>query len=129
MSGAFRFVFAFENTEESHYVTEKVYTGLRSGAVPIYKGAPEILQHVPGAASVILADSFASAAALGAHLKALMDDERAYAKHFDWELPAFAASEAASQCPWQCRTCEWILAKRADARRGRDKTGNALGRS
>lgn len=36
-AGAYKFVFAFENTEESHYVTEKVYTGLRSGAVPVYR--------------------------------------------------------------------------------------------
>ena len=119
MSGAFRFVFAFENKEESHYVTEKVYTGLRSGAVPIYKGAPEILQHVPGAGSVILADSFDSAAALGSHLKKLMEDDSAYATHFQWDLPSFATSEAAAQCPWQCRTCEWLLAKRAARSRAR----------
>lgn len=47
-AGGYKFVFAFENTEESHYVTEKVYTGLRSGAVPIYKGAPEVLASIFG---------------------------------------------------------------------------------
>ena len=44
-AGAYKFIFAFENTEESHYVTEKVYTGLRAGILPIYKGAPEVLEH------------------------------------------------------------------------------------
>jgi hypothetical protein len=112
LAGAYKFVFAFENTEESHYVTEKVYTGLRSGAVPIYKGAPEILQHVPGARSVLLADKFGSAAALGAHLRKLLDDEHAYEEHHRWDLEEFGRSEAVAQCPWQCRVCEWIAAAR-----------------
>ena len=114
MAGAYRFVFAFENSEESHYVTEKVYTGLRSGAVPIYKGAPEVLQHVPaalgGGSSIILADQFASAAALGMHLRKLLADSRAYDAHHAWDLEAFARSDAVAQCPWQCRVCEWVAA-------------------
>lgn len=110
-AGAYKFVFAFENSEESHYVTEKVYTGLRSGAIPIYKGAPEILQHVPGAHSIILADSFSGPAELGKHLQSLLKDERAYEAHHQWDLKAFAASEAMAQCPWQCRLCEWLAAK------------------
>ena len=97
-------------------MTEKVYTGLRSGAVPLYRGAPEILEHVPGAASIIRADEFADARALGRHLKALMADERAYEAHHQWDLRAFAASEAVAQCPWQCRVCEWIAAKREQQR-------------
>jgi hypothetical protein len=111
-AGGYKFVFAFENTEESHYVTEKVYTGLRSGAVPVYKGAPEILQHVPGDASIILADRFGGAAALGAHLKGLLADKRAYEAHHQWDLEKFAASDAVAQCPWQCRVCEWVAARR-----------------
>ena len=120
MAGAYAFVFAFENTEESHYVTEKVYTGLRAGAVPIYKGAPEILQHVPGAASIIQADDFGGAAALGRHLQALLADEAAYAKRLEWDLAAFAASEAVAQCPWQCRVCEHVARMRTE-RHGRER--------
>ena len=112
MAGAYKFVFAFENTEESHYVTEKVYTGLRSGAVPIYKGAPEILEHVPGERSILLADSFSGAAVLGAHLRSLLDDPTAYERHRDWDLKRFASSEAVAQCPWQCRVCEWVARRR-----------------
>ena len=110
-AGGYKFVFAFENTEESHYVTEKVYTGLRSGAVPVYKGAPEILEHVPGEKSLILADRFDSAAALGEHLRSLLHDDAAYEAHHRWDLDAFAKSEAVQQCPWQCRVCEWVAAK------------------
>ena len=112
-AGAYKFVFAFENTEESHYVTEKVYTGLRSGAVPIYRGAPEVAEHVPEG-SVIFADKFDSAKALGEHLRALLDDERgAYAAHHRWNLQAFAQMETVRQCPWQCRVCEHVAASRS----------------
>ena len=111
MAGAYKFVFAFENTEESHYVTEKVYTGLRSGAVPIYRGAPEVLEHVPPPQSVLLAKEFGSAQALGKHLRALLDDPERYAAFHRWDLQAFARSEAVQQCPWQCRVCEWVAAR------------------
>ena len=116
MAGAYKFVFAFENTEESHYVTEKVYTGLRSGAIPIYKGAPEVLEHVPsvlsGGSSVILADGFDGPKALGEHLQSLLADERKYARYHQWDLAAFARAETVRQCPWQCRLCEWVAARR-----------------
>ena len=114
----YAFVFAFENSEESHYVTEKVYTGLRSGAVPIYKGAPEVLQHVPRG-SILHADDFDSPKALGLHLQRLLRDPKAYAAHHAWDLNEFAARETVAQCPWQCRVCEWI------ARRGAKGAANA----
>ena len=88
-----------------------MYTGLRGGAVPVYKGAPEVLQHVP-LRSVILADDFADAAALGAHLNALVADEAGYRRHFEWDLQEFAARPTVAQCPWQCRVCEMLLARR-----------------
>ena len=113
-------------------VTEKVYTGLRSGAVPIYKGAPEVLQHVPGvlrddtatahggSSSIILADRFDSAKALGEHLQSLLADRRAYEAYHKWDLAAFAKSEAVAQCPWQCRVCEWVAERTAGAQGGKE---------
>lgn len=116
MAGAYHFVFAFENTEESQYVTEKVYTGLRAGAVPIYKGAPEVLQHVPktlsGGPSIILADSFGSPKALGEHLRSLLSDQSTYEAHRRWDLADFAKAETVEQCPWQCRVCEWVASRK-----------------
>ena len=106
----------------------QVYTGLRGGAVPVYKGAPEVLQHVP-LRSVILADDFADAAALGAHLNALVADEAAYRRHFEWDLQEFAARPTVAQCPWQCRVCEMLLARReAEAGGGRREVGREAGR-
>ena len=112
-AAGYKFVFAFENTHESHYVTEKVYTGLRSGVVPIYDGAPEVLQHVPGPRSIILAKDFADATALGAHLKRLLANQSAYEEYFAWDLTKFARRETVAQCPWQCRVCAHVAATRA----------------
>ena len=107
---------------------------MRGGAVPVYKGAPEVLQHVP-LRSVILADDFADAAALGAHLNALVADEAAYRRHFEWDLQEFAARPTVAQCPWQCRVCEMLLARRegrreptpATAPRKSEKNGLGVG--
>ena len=112
-AAGYKFIFAFENTHESHYVTEKVYTGLRSGAVPIYDGAPEVLQHVPGPRSIILAKDFPDATALGAHLKRLLANQSAYDEYFAWDLADFARRETVAQCPWQCRVCAHVAAMRA----------------
>ena len=105
----------FLASRRPHTNPHQVYTGLRGGAVPVYKGAPEVLQHVP-LRSVILADDFADAAALGAHLNALVADEAAYRRHFEWDLQEFAARPTVAQCPWQCRVCEMLLARREGRR-------------
>lgn len=101
----YKFLFAFENQEESHYVTEKPFDGLRVATLPIYKGAPEVFEHVP-AGSVLLADRFAGPAELAAHLHYLDRNRSAFLEYFDWRPADFARSAAGVRCPWQCRVCE-----------------------
>ena len=74
-----------------------------------------MLEHVPKG-SIILADEFADAEALGKHLLALAADDAAYRKHFEWDLAEFAARPTVAQCPWQCRVCEMLLARREGRR-------------
>ena len=38
----YKFVFCFENSYQSGYVTEKIFNGLLSNSIPIYCGAPDI---------------------------------------------------------------------------------------
>jgi hypothetical protein len=38
----FRFVITMENSEESHYVTEKIINGFRAGIIPVYWGSPNV---------------------------------------------------------------------------------------
>jgi len=97
-------------------VTEKVYTALRAGAVPIYQGAPEVRMHVPGPRAVIYADDYDGPEALGRHLQRLLKAEAAYAKYFEWDLAEFAQRETVAQCPWQCRACELVAERRVRGR-------------
>ncbi|KAG5486233.1 hypothetical protein LSCM1_07355 [Leishmania martiniquensis] len=45
----YRYALPFENSIEDDYVTEKVYNALLSGALPLYIGAMNIADYVPGA--------------------------------------------------------------------------------
>eukprot|EP00937_MAST-01D_sp_MAST-1D-sp2_P006289 g6289.t1 len=54
------FVVAMENTELFDYVTEKVFDAYYAGAVPIYLGAPNIAEYVPGLHSLLLVRSFSA---------------------------------------------------------------------
>lgn len=44
----YKFVLALDNTREEDYVTEKVYHALLSGAVPLFDGAPNADEYLPG---------------------------------------------------------------------------------
>lgn len=57
-------------TAGTDYVTEKLWDCLEAGAVPIYLGAPNILDHLPfGRRSAIFIDDFKDVDELAAHLK------------------------------------------------------------
>ena len=43
----YKFVLAIENTWTESYVTEKLFYALDAGAIPIYFGAPNVLDLVP----------------------------------------------------------------------------------
>lgn len=44
----YRALLAWENTQDENYVSEKVYQALAAGVVPVYWGAPDIEDFVPG---------------------------------------------------------------------------------
>jgi hypothetical protein len=43
----YRFCFAYENSVESDYISEKLFDCFYAGCVPIYYGAPNITDYVP----------------------------------------------------------------------------------
>lgn len=47
MFSDYRFVLAFENSNTTDYVSEKVYNALQSGALPVYMGSSTIEDFIP----------------------------------------------------------------------------------
>jgi hypothetical protein len=80
----YRFCLAFENSIETDYVTEKVYDCLIAGTVPIYLGAPNVADFVPGDSSIINVRDYPDPSVLARHLTDLMHDEPAYQALFAW---------------------------------------------
>ncbi len=54
----YKFTIAYENTAYPGYVTEKIVDAIVSGSIPVYMGAPDILEQLP-------ADTFIDARELG----------------------------------------------------------------
>ena len=80
----YKFCLAMENSIAPDYVTEKVYDGLLVGTVPIYLGAPNIDDFLPGERSIIKVTDFSGPAELARYVKALAEDENAYREYFAW---------------------------------------------
>ncbi|KAK5576349.1 hypothetical protein RB653_007490 [Dictyostelium firmibasis] len=80
----FKFVICFENENSTNYVTEKVYTALYAGAIPIWMGAKNIDQYVP-TGSIINGNEFNSILEIGEHVKSILDGKIDYQRYFNWK--------------------------------------------
>ncbi|GAM23346.1 hypothetical protein SAMD00019534_065210 [Acytostelium subglobosum LB1] len=81
----YKFVLAFENSNETDYVTEKLphaYLGL---SLPVYMGAPNVEDWTTGDNSIIRTDQFASPKALGQYLVKVSKNETLYNSYFKWK--------------------------------------------
>ncbi|KAL8217772.1 hypothetical protein R6Q57_021145 [Mikania cordata] len=116
----YKFVLAIENTYTESYVTEKLFYALDSGAVPIYFGAPNVMDFVPPH-SIIDGSKYKSMRELAEYVKALANDPIAYAEYHAWRrcgvLGNYGYTRAASLDTLPCRLCEFI-----SRRGGRDAT-------
>lgn len=107
------FYFAFENTREPGYVTEKVFDALIAGTVPVYLGSSEDCKKiVPFKHAVIYVDDFDSISSLSKHLiylaktKSAYDEYRSWRQNFTGDLSSFSPLLKKS---WPCRICEWAF--------------------
>jgi hypothetical protein len=82
---SYKFALAFENSICRDYVTEKLFQPLMTGCVPVYRGAPNVEDFVPGDHCYINAADFASPRHLAEYLQHLNADETAYAEYFAWK--------------------------------------------
>lgn len=80
----YKFIIAFENSCAEDYVTEKFFDPLLAGAVPVYFGAPNIDEFVPGDNCYVDVRKFKSAEELAVHLKACLEDSVLYEQYQQW---------------------------------------------
>jgi hypothetical protein len=83
--GSYDFYFAFENSNCVDYVSEKVFDGMISGAVPVYLGAPNIDEYLPGNKCIIKTSDFADGAELAGFLLELSADRTRFEEYLSWK--------------------------------------------
>ena len=113
--GSYMFCFAFENSDQPGYASEKYYHALASGCLPVYMGAPDIDLYLPAPNAVIHANDFADGASLGQYLRYLLTNTTAYWEHLQWKwteldkgLPRMAKLRYLALQTWPCRACEFF---------------------
>lgn len=80
----YKFCVAIENSKDRHYVSEKVYDAFVAGCVPIYFGAPNVLDYVPHADAIIDLRALGGARQTANEIARLAADEEAYAAKHAW---------------------------------------------
>ena len=69
-----RYVFAFENSEKEGYTTEKLFYLLTAGAVPVYRGAPDVRKFLPSKDAAVVVDGSNSPEEIAAMLDQETDE-------------------------------------------------------
>ncbi len=93
--GRYRFTLAFENSIGEDYVTEKFFDPLVAGSVPVYLGAPNVVDFAPGEHCFVDLTQFRGPQALAEHLLELARDEAAYQRLHAWRSDPVRAEYAA----------------------------------
>jgi len=109
----YKFVLSFEINNLTDFVTERVLLPLKAGAVPVYMGAPNIDDWLPGDSSIIKTSDFENPKALAVYLKELNEDNQKYSKYFNWKKKGISNNflEKVKQCLFygaDCRLCQRI---------------------
>jgi hypothetical protein len=99
----YRFTLAFENSLTDDYVTQKFFTPLTVGSVPVYLGAPNIGELAPADGCYIDVRDFPEPRDLAGVLLQLSADELAYGDLHRWRTrPRAQISSIAAKCS-RCR--------------------------
>jgi hypothetical protein len=111
----YRFTLAFENSITEDYVTEKLYDPLIAGSVPVYLGAPNVEEFVPGDHCYINVTDYDGPEHLARYLQWLDDHPEKYDEYLAWkqkELRPNFLEMMQSQSPSPtCRLCALIRAR------------------
>lgn len=107
------FYAAFENECTDDYITEKLWGGLESGSLPIYYGAPNVMEHVPYKSIIHLTHE--NVDSVGPLLKRLSENKKEYDKYHKWRkepLPqAFIEKYKFTHVHGLCRSCRFNVCR------------------
>lgn len=117
------FVLAFENSEIDDYVTEKFFGALEHGAIPIYRGAPNIDEFLPGDDAIINVNDFESPKELAEYIDLLTKEPQRRQKHYEWRAkplrPFFRQLERDNHGDWCCHLARKLCQVDEDETKGR----------
>jgi hypothetical protein len=102
------------NTDSFIHQYPSIYQGLVAGSVPIYYGAPDVLEYLPHPSAIINVRDFDTIEQLAAYLMEALNDASIYEKHTKWKRlpltawsPKFIALASKSKSGVFCEVCEW----------------------
>ena len=84
-SKQYKFLISFENSVVQEYVTEKIWHAYLSQTIPIYYGASEVYQQVPGNHTFIDAAKFAGPKDLAQYIMEVDANESLYKSYFKFD--------------------------------------------
>ena len=91
VSARYKFTLVLENSLAEDYVSEKFFSALTSGSVPVYRGAPNIGDFAPAVRCFINAADFAAPAELAAYLNWLNEHDDPYRDYLGWKYTGLSA--------------------------------------
>ncbi|XP_064986757.1 glycoprotein 3-alpha-L-fucosyltransferase A-like isoform X2 [Musa acuminata AAA Group] len=111
----YKFSFAFENSNEEDYVTEKFFQSLVAGAIPVVVGAPNIQDFAPSPGSVLHIKELDDVESVAKTMKFLATNPDAYNKSVSWKYDgpsdAFKALVDMAAVHSSCRLCIFLATK------------------
>jgi len=103
LQAGYKFTLAFENTCSEDYVSEKFFSALIMGSVPVYLGAPNVDDFAPGEHCYIDAREFKTPRQLAEYLRYLDAHEDEYQAYLAWKTrpfrPGFVKMAEAARVP------------------------------
>ena len=106
----YKFLIAFENSVCPEYVTEKIWHGYLSQAIPIYYGTSDVYNQVPGANTFIDATKFDRPQQLAEYIKKIDQDNSLYKSFFNFDIEK-TLSSFKKNCPQKtlgCAMCNYL---------------------
>jgi hypothetical protein len=104
----YKFGMAYESKNLPEYVTEKIYSCLYTGVIPIYYGAADVEKFVPKG-SYIDASQFSSVDDLIAYIKKVDSSPELYASYFKWDITGIKRlHDLYCSVPVHCQWCEMV---------------------